>query len=403
MPASIPISSHEKKWLLKRIHEVFDLQIVDAYSCQKLSESLQSKARIAISYNTLRRLFGIIKGSTMASRFTLDSLCKGLGYADFENFRQSVNQFEKDFFNEMLILNRLQNRHDDEDILEIVRQFELKTWDDVYQLKSIIDLCLETENFDLLSHIFEIQFDTADTNVIWKLYVSFQSIYIESCRNNHQVIEYVAHLLKTNELAQRILLQLYVEEECLQGFYGKWLEASSEVLVPDMPVFKNVMLCQKAYENQELEKAKSYLMLSKNAFIRSSDYMHPNLKGRIAAWDYIIWGKKSTFYDFFAGISDFSSQISILVFFYRLVEIYHKDISEVDTIAHFKLEEQTFSFSFPEKHNLNKINLLKALYFLQKGVKEKARFYLNQLNLRYTYSGDKRWVDELVAKIKEAC
>ena len=57
---------------------------------------------------------------------------------------------EKDFFNEMLILNRLGNRKDDQIILGIVQQFQMKTWDEVYQFKSIIDLCLEVKNFDLL-------------------------------------------------------------------------------------------------------------------------------------------------------------------------------------------------------------------------------------------------------------
>mgnify|MGYP000025157734 CR=1 FL=1 len=400
MPASIPISIHEKKWLTKIIQEVYGLQIVDAYSCQKLSEELQLRAKISISYNTLRRLFGIIKGPTHASRFTLDSLCKGLGYADFASFKQSANQFEKDFFNEMLILNRLQNRQDDQDILEIVRQFELKTWDDVYQLKSIIDLCLETENFDLLTQIFGLKFDTDDLQVTWRLYVSFQSIYVQSCKNNLRVIEYIKALLKTNELAQRILLQLFVEEECLQGYYGEWLEATSEDLVADMSVFKNSMLCQRAFENKDLESAKNHLSLSKEAFFNSSAYMHPNLKGRIAAWDFILWGNQSSFYDFYTGMDAFSDRVSFLVFFYRLLQVYHGDISQFDAIVAFEVDEQAFSFSFPEKHNLNKIYLLKAYYFLQKGNQAMVREYMSKLNLRYTYSGDKRWVDELVAKIK---
>jgi hypothetical protein len=75
MPASIPLTPHEKKWLIKIIQEVYGLQILDAYSCQKLSDELLSRARISISYNTIRRLFGVIKGPTQASRFTLDSLC----------------------------------------------------------------------------------------------------------------------------------------------------------------------------------------------------------------------------------------------------------------------------------------------------------------------------------------
>jgi hypothetical protein len=403
MPASIPISKHEKNWLLKIIQEVYGIQIVDAYSCQKLSEVLQQRARISISYNTLRRLFGIIKGQTMASRFTLDSLCKGLGYADFASFKQSANQFEKDFFNEMLILNRLQNRHNDQDILEIVRQFELKTWDDVYQLKSIIDLCLETENFDLLTKIFELDFDTNDLQVTWRLYVSFQSIYIQSCKNNQQVIQYVTELLKTNELAQRILLQLFVEEQKLQGYYGDWLLASSEDLVEDMTVFKHVMLCQRAFENKDIASAKMYLEKSKCAFYLKPEWMHPNLKGRIAAWDYILWENKSTFSEFYEGLNDFTEKVAFLVFFYRLLEVYHGDIQEFDEIAKFEVNEQLFSLSFPEKHNLNKIYILKALYYLQRGNKVKSRDYIAKLNLRYTYSGDNRWVDEQAAKIRSLC
>ena len=87
MPASVPISFHEKKWLVKIIQDVYGIQVIDAYSCQKLSEELERKAKISISYNTLRRLFGIIKGPTNASRFTLDSLCKGMGYTDFTAFQ----------------------------------------------------------------------------------------------------------------------------------------------------------------------------------------------------------------------------------------------------------------------------------------------------------------------------
>ena len=93
MPASIPISVHEKKWFLKLIHEVYGIQLVDAYACQRFSEELLTRARISISYNTLRRLFGIIKGSSQASRFTLDSISKSLGYADFAAFQLAVNQF----------------------------------------------------------------------------------------------------------------------------------------------------------------------------------------------------------------------------------------------------------------------------------------------------------------------
>ncbi|MFM2441427.1 MAG: hypothetical protein RL449_68 [Bacteroidota bacterium] len=400
MPASLPISVHEKKWLIKIIQEVYDLQIVDAYSCQKLSDELLTRARISISYNTLRRLFGIIKGPTHASRFTLDSLCKGIGYPDFAAFQQAVNQFEKDFFNEMLILNRLEKRKDDEVILGIVRQFELKTWDEVYQFKSIVDLCLEVANFDLLTKIFGLKFETNDQDVTWKLYISFQSIYVQSCQNNERIIAYVEELLKTNELAQRILLQLFVEEECLQDYYGRWLLAVSEDLVEDMVVFKNILLCQRAFENKDIAGAKRFFLLSKHAL---QEEMHPNLKGRIAAWDFILEGNKKTGPAFFESLSNFAVQLSFLVFFYRLIEIYHGNMTEFNLIEIHVLDDLLINVSFPEKHNLNKLYLLKARYFIQKGDKVNARQAVGNLNLRYIYSCDKDWVDRQVAFVESAC
>lgn len=400
MPASIPVSVHEKKWLVKIIQEVYGIQMVDAYSCQKLSEELMRKAKISISYNTLRRLFGIIKGPTNASRFTLDSLCKGMGYTDFTAFQQAVNQFEKDFFNEMLILNRLGNRKDDQIILGIVQQFQMKTWDEVYQFKSIVDLCLEVKNFDLLTQIFELKFDTNDEEVTWRLYVSFQSIYVQSCQNNELVINYVTQLLRTNELAQRILLQLFVEEDNLQGYYGRWLKATSEGLVEDMQVFKNILLCQLAFELKDLVGARRHLALSKKAF---QEGMHPNLKGRIAAWDYLLEAKSETAHNFFNGLQNFSSKLSFLVFFYRMLEVYQQDLRIFEFIERFEVDDLLINFSFPEKHNLNKMYLLKARYLIQKGKKVEARSAMSQLNLLYIYSCDKLWVNQQVAIIEAAC
>jgi hypothetical protein len=39
--------------------------------------------------------------------------------------------------------------------------------------------------------------------------VAFQSIFIQSKQGNEVVIDFVIHLLPENEMAQRILLQLY--------------------------------------------------------------------------------------------------------------------------------------------------------------------------------------------------
>jgi hypothetical protein len=276
----------------------------------------------------------------------------------------------------------------------------LKSWDEVYQFKSIVDLCLEVGNFDLLTKIFQLKFDTSDQDVSWRLYVSFQSIYVHSCQNNERVIAYVEELLKTNELAQRILLQLFVEEDRLQGYYGRWLLASSEDLVEDMVVFKNSMLCQMAFEREDLVGAKMHLNFAKQALLPG---MHPNLMGRIAAWDFILNGNKRTIEHYYARLEKFKEKLSFLVFFYRLLEVYYHDLLEFEHIGTLRIDDLLINFSFPEKHNLNKLYLLMARYFVQKGDKIKARHVMGELNLRYIYSCDKAWVDQQVAFLESAC
>ncbi len=394
MPASIPISVHEKKWLLKLIHEVYGFHLVDAYACQRFSEELLTRSRISISYNTLRRLFGIIKGSNQASRFTLDSISKSLGYPDFANFQLAVNQFEVDFLNDVLILNRLQIQQDNQLILRIVSDFQLASWDEVYQLKSIVDLCIEVKNFDLLSSIFQTDFDLHKEETTWKLYVAFQSIFIQSKQGNQSVIDFVTNLLPVNEMAQRILLQLFVDEEALMGYYGRWLQAASIHMVEDMELFKHLLQIQIAILKHQIPLALELLDQCNALFTSNRVSYHPILKGRLAAWNLMLKDDRALCIRLFEGLHTVKDQLFYLVFFYRLQEVFGRDITLIDLIEHYRFDELRITFTFPEKQNLNVFYLLKARYWLLKNEKDQMAQAMSKFNPVYKYSCLYRWVDE---------
>ncbi len=394
MPASIPISVHEKKWLLKLIHEVYGFHLVDAYACQRFSEELLTRSRISISYNTLRRLFGIIKGSNQASRFTLDSISKSLGYPDFANFQLAVNQFEVDFLNDVLILNRLQIQQDNQLILRIVSDFQLASWDEVYQLKSIVDLCIEVKNFDLLSSIFQTDFDLHKEETTWKLYVAFQSIFIQSKQGNQSVIDFVTNLLPVNEMAQRILLQLFVDEEALMGYYGRWLQAASIHMVEDMELFKHLLQIQIAILQHQIPLALELLDQCNALFTSNRVSYHPILKGRLAAWNLMLKDDRALCIRLFEGLHTVKDQLFYLVFFYRLQEVFGRDITLIDLIEHYRFDELRITFTFPEKQNLNVFYLLKARYWLLKNEKDQMAQAMSKFNPVYKYSCLYRWVDE---------
>lgn len=399
MPASIPISVQEKKWFLKLIHEVYGIHLVDAYACQRFSEELLTRARISISYNTLRRLFGIIKGSHQASRFTLDCISKSLGYEDFADFQQAVNQLEVDFFNDILILNRLRIQQDDQVILRIVQDFQFKAWDEVYQLKSIVDLCIEVENFQLLKAIFETQFNLHQEETIWKLYVAFQSIFIQSKQGNQIVIDFVEELMPHNEMAQRILLQLFVDEEALTGYYGRWLMAASVDLVEDMELFKHLMLVQLAVLKQQNSHAQELLNACNVLFTKNKVCYHPILKGRLAAWNLILNDDYNMCVQMIESLQMVKDQLFYLVFFYRLLEVFGRDITQIDLIEQYRFDELRMNFTFIEKQNLNVFYLLRARYWLMKNNKIEMAKAMAKFNPLYKYSCLYGWVDNQWAQL----
>lgn len=394
MPASIPISAQEKKWFLKLIHEVYDIHLVDSYACQRYSDELISRAKISISYNTLRRLFGVIRSTNQASRFTLDAVSQSIGYADFSSFQLAVNQLEVDFFNEILILYRLNNLCDDNLILRIVQDFQFQTWGEVYQLKSIVDLCLEVENFNLLTEIFKLKFALQDEDTIWKLYVAFQSIFIQCKHQNQAVIDFVSNLLPVNEMAQRILLQLYVDEEALEGYYGHWINQASLGFVDDMEMFKLLMQIQQAFNVGDKSQALVLINRCNELLASNHIYYHPILKGRIAAWNFMLLDDRNVFIHFFKSFESVHDQLYYVAFFYRLLDLFEYDITSFDVLEHFHIDESRITFMFVEKQNINILYILKAKYFLKKNNKIAMIQAIEKLNPLYKYSCLHNWVDK---------
>lgn len=393
MPASIPISISEKKWFIKLIHEVYGIQIIDAYSCQRLSEALANQAKISISYNTIRRLFGLIKGSNQASRFTLDAISKSLGHVNFSAFQAAVSQFEVDYFNEILILNRLKKQNDEIVVLRLVQDFQFKTWDEVYQLKSIVDLCLEVGNFKLLTEIFNQDFDLHNEDILWKLYVAFQSIFIQSKHGNQVVIDFVAHLMPTNEMAQRVLLQLYVDEEALNSYYGRWIQSATLHIVEDMEMFTKLILIQQAFSQVQVDQAKELLTRCNVLFAEKKQIYHPILLGRLAAWNLMLLNNEDLCHQLCASLNTINDQLYFVVFFYRIQDVFGHDITRITLLEHFSLENLGITFNFIEKQNLNVYYLLKAKYWLINNDKPQMKLALSKFNPLYKYSCLYSWID----------
>ena len=90
MPASILVATNEKKWLKKIIEEKFQLDITDSYSCKRLSELLSKDLNLEINYNTIRRIFEVVKTKSNPSVYSLNILAKSIDFKDFEAFKKYI-------------------------------------------------------------------------------------------------------------------------------------------------------------------------------------------------------------------------------------------------------------------------------------------------------------------------
>ena len=74
------------KILKKKTSEKVGFKIKDLSSCTQLSNIILENNDEFVSYNTLRRLYKIVKGTDLPSKKTLDILSRFNGYHNYQHF-----------------------------------------------------------------------------------------------------------------------------------------------------------------------------------------------------------------------------------------------------------------------------------------------------------------------------
>ena len=393
MPASVQLTKLENQWLFNLIEKQFDLQVIDSYSCQKLSDILLLSHKTSISYNTLRRIFGVISPKFQTSLYTLNSLVNVLGFENFKTFQQYIEKYKTDALNEVLIRYKATKTLNTNLLFDSIKYFSLKSWEEAFQLKLIIDLCIETKHYELLSKIISLPLDIEDEEVYHKLYVAYQGIYLSALERNQSLINFITTELPSSIFLQRIILQTYIDETNLTGFYGDWLIAVKASPLADFTLFKNVMLCQRAYLKNEMTSALQHLNIALKE-IKDMTTIHPILMARVAAWEIILNLKDRNYLTYFKKINTDFEQINFNLFFYRLLYIFNQDISIINLITHIKDQHTFKKLSVFEKQIVNKYYLMLALYFDQTNDINNTIKQMKQVDPRRFDVNDGQWFNE---------
>lgn len=394
MPAAIPISLHEKQWLKKFIEEQYQLQLTDSFNCIKLSDILKSKYKLSVSYNTFRRLFNIVPASDYCpSLFTLNSICTAIGFSNFNAFKKHIIAFDFAAFNEVLMISFLKRKADHKKITEGISTISASNWEEAFIIKSVVDLCIQLNDYVLLKKVIDIPFQINEISVHQRIFISFQDIYIESANGNKKMIDFVLKHIGSNIVLQKILLQTYVLEQLLTGFWGKWLAAADCNLIDDMSVFSNILLCQKAFMEKKIPTAIDHFKKTTKALKTKDIYIHPILLGRVAAWDAILNKNKSSLNSkYYSGLKKPFDQVYFLVFYCRLIWTYKDEKIKIGLLESIDISELPSMPNIFDAQIMSKFFVTLSVHFHQKEDNQKVVMALQNVNeLRLDNENDTNW------------
>jgi hypothetical protein len=310
----------------------------------------------------------------------LNEISKALSFNNFQEFVGYINKFDSDLFNELILSGYERKMIDHNEVMEYINKIKSPNWEETYQIKNIIDYCIRFLDFELLKKITLIQFNSDNDEFLEKFSLCFQDLYFEASYGNNEINDFIKATIPKSEILQRILLQIYVREGNLNSFWGDWLELSPVNLVPDMFIFKNILLCQKDYENKNLASAKVKFEVCKQEIKKSKYYVHPILLGRVAAWDIILnkYSKTSSIY--FKSLNSSFEQACFIIFFNRLTSIYLNEFYNNNLIELIDLKSMPTTLNAFNKKLLSKFYLTLAYHLHKKEEIENVKGILQKVD-----------------------
>ena len=201
------------------------------------------------------------------------------------------------------------------------------------------------------------------------------NFYFQSIKNNEAVIEFVSTTIGSSVLLQKCLLQAYVDEKYLDSFLGKWFDAIEESTIPDLLLFKNLLLCQKAFTIKEMDKAKSHFKLALKQYKKLSVPIHPILKARIGVWELLLNKDKEKLTYYFNSLTNPFDKADFAVIASRLLWTFHDEKAPISFLDAIAVKEFPPVKDFFQKGRFNVLLLTLAIHHSLKHEHQQSNAY----------------------------
>jgi len=251
--------------------EKIGFSITSLKDSKRLSKIIAKENDIDISYNTIRRFFGVVK-NVQASNFTLDTLSKFNGFDNYADFL--INYKLRNKWTQEFEISKIIHNSENELLLEYIENNLSKTRSFNLKLIQIIRELLLIGNFKLVCSIFELKKMNAnnfnyDDAVLIGMSIGYviNQIDIENKEFNKVIL---------NENFQDLVITIYVDYSSLRVYYAKIIEK-----IYKNSSRKNILVFCEGILNLNLFLNKK----SKNLYytLKDDEDFHPILKSRIFA------------------------------------------------------------------------------------------------------------------------
>ena len=211
--------------------------------CEGLANSINKSCHERLSVTTLKRLFGFAKSVEQPRLYTLDVVAAYIGYKDWSSLLANIEKTEN--INVPADTNPKQVEGFSNDIHLLHHQISISLTAQTINTKKIMSLCRQLgkqteifpfviemigiaarqKNIQFLKQVFNLPviFDENIHSIIQMYYVG-QTMGL-MMRSHPDIADEVTESLAANKKAQQYFIEWFVDEDYLQGYYGKLLDA----------------------------------------------------------------------------------------------------------------------------------------------------------------------------------
>ena len=359
--------------LKKEIEKRVGFEVQNRGDCELISYAILELLDISISYNTIRRLYGLAP-YTNANSQTLNTLAQFVGYNNFLHFTQNFSYKEKT----KLFQITYKSLYDDNEaeILELVKRTKRSDEDFVDFITLLIRELFYKKKYSLINAIFNLK------ELHYSKFSYSELLYIGNS---------VGLILREENRVHKILIKninflsciylTFVDYSSLNSYYGEWARSLKRITTSEeIVLFNNAVLQFKRFLNNKKIK-----VLDEDLIYRKD--LHPILCSRLLALQLLTTNKPDV--------------TELLTNYYKIhsarknstdysYELYTTAIlTKNRKVMQFLVEKLDLTIEFLyQKHHLNSFYLMSAFYYKLsdnnvEALKNFKRFSLSECRFSY--------------------